>query len=957
MNHVEKTCQKASAMPDEARILELLRDVLESGSTPEEACSGSPELLGEVRKRLQSCREFEAEIEALFPSWESMLKISAGRHGAGAHLPQIPGYELERVLGRGGMGVVYKARHLKLRRSVALKMMLSGPHAGRNELNRFMREAEAVAALRHEHIVQVYDVGDFDGSPYFTMEYVEGGTLAERLAGVPQPALQAAALVARLATAAQVAHYAGILHRDLKPANVLMTADGTPKISDFGLARRLNDEPSLTLTGARMGTPSYMAPEQVVGKHDSFGPAVDIYALGALLYEMLTGRPPFRGESASDTERQVLEQEPVPPSRLNAKVPRDLDTICLKCLQKGPSRRYETAGHVAADLDRFLSGNPIVARPVGAAERVVKWARRRPALAILVGTLLLAVAGAIGFGTKIERLENTRRIEFALREARSRQAVETALSLVIDLRRSERWVEADNVTQDARSRLTDANSPQLRTRFDRVVEDLRIARELQEIRQRYAEPTINGYNFFPANIAYSNLFARIGIGPQIPDGPAASVVRASPVREELLAGLENAAFVARVVGNQAELERLLAVARLADPEPSWGDRFRDPGIWRSREGLLKLVDDARSSGISPAAHQMVIIGVLLNRVGANADTITVLREAHNRDPGDFWLNLEMGNALQRAKKSSEACRYYHAALAVRPTNYVVWHTLAEAFQGAGETGRALVALRKATDLNPRFVVAWYNLIGGLASAGRWDEATAAHRMAVELNPAYADFLQRPYVIVFVADARALAAKKKWSAAADGYAQAFNSKLTDQSEVWFETAAVQLLSGHFDDYRRTCEHMLKQCREGTARPFLAARACTLAPCTTERLLDAAHLSSNELRQAGSEHWSLTEQGALCCRSGRFADAIPLFERSIAANPKEGAAVINWLWLAIAHDKLGHADEAKRWLKKATTWLDQLGPEFPPNPERLSFHLHSWLEAQILLREAAGAPIGK
>src|SRR5262249_49975582 len=228
-----------------------------------------------------------------------------------ADLPRIRGYEVQEVLGRGGMGVVYKAWHRRLHRPVAVKMLLAGAYAQPQELERFLREAETVAGLHHANLVQVYDMGDLDSRPYFTMEYVEGGSLAQKLAGAPQPADQAAALVAALAEAIQVAHQSGIVHRDLKPANILLTADGTPKVTDFGLARRL-DRGGLTLTGVPVGTPSYMAPEQGRGNGDAIGPAADVYALGAILYELLTGRPPFRAESAATTLQQVLAEDPVP---------------------------------------------------------------------------------------------------------------------------------------------------------------------------------------------------------------------------------------------------------------------------------------------------------------------------------------------------------------------------------------------------------------------------------------------------------------------------------------------------------------------------------------------------------------------------------------------------------------------------------------------------------------------
>jgi serine/threonine-protein kinase len=237
------------------------------------------------------------------------------------------------------MGVVYRARHLKLKRTVALKMMLSGAYATAQELARFIREAEAVAGLEHPHIVQVHDVGELEGRPYFTMEFIDGGSLAQSLAGTPQAAARSARLIGTLAGAVEFAHQHGIVHRDLKPANILLTGQGTPKIADFGLARCADAGPELTRSGVRVGTPSYMAPEQAAGHVSAIGPSADVYALGAILYEMLTGRPPFRAATAVETERQVIADEPVPPARLNSKVPRDLETICLKCLQKDPQRR------------------------------------------------------------------------------------------------------------------------------------------------------------------------------------------------------------------------------------------------------------------------------------------------------------------------------------------------------------------------------------------------------------------------------------------------------------------------------------------------------------------------------------------------------------------------------------------------------------------------------------------
>jgi tRNA A-37 threonylcarbamoyl transferase component Bud32 len=300
------------------------------------------------------------------------------------------GYELLEEIGHGGMGVVYKARHTKLNRAVALKMILAGGHAGTAELARFQTEAEAVARLQHPDIVQIFEVGEYDGLPFFSLEFCSGGSLDKKVRGTPVAPREAAALVQRLATAMEAAHQKGVIHRDLKPANVLLTEDGTPKITDFGLAKKL-DEAGQTHSGAIMGTPSYMAPEQAEGKKD-IGPAADIYALGAMLYDLLTGRPPFKGATPMETIRQVVSDEPVPPSRLLPSCPRDLETVCLKCLHKEPRKRYGSAADLAEDLRRFQAGEPITARPVGSLERGWRWCRRNPVVATL--TLFLVLVGA-----------------------------------------------------------------------------------------------------------------------------------------------------------------------------------------------------------------------------------------------------------------------------------------------------------------------------------------------------------------------------------------------------------------------------------------------------------------------------------------------------------------------------------------------------------------------------------
>jgi serine/threonine protein kinase len=262
----------------------------------------------------------------------------------------LPGYEILAELGRGGMGVVFKARHVALDRTVALKMILAGDAATPDDLARFRREARAFARLDHEHIVRIHDYGEADGRPYFVMEFVAGGTLRQRLAGNPLDPDAATRLVGRLAQAAHHAHANGVVHRDLKPANVLMTPDGSPKVADFGLARYLDETSDLTRTGALLGSPAYMAPEQVEGRPGDIGPATDVWALGAILYECLTGRPPFPGSNVFAILDRIRTAAPDPPHHVNPAVPVRLSDICGRCLEKRPADRYPSAEALADEL-------------------------------------------------------------------------------------------------------------------------------------------------------------------------------------------------------------------------------------------------------------------------------------------------------------------------------------------------------------------------------------------------------------------------------------------------------------------------------------------------------------------------------------------------------------------------------------------------------------------------------
>ncbi|MFO0823907.1 MAG: protein kinase [Gemmataceae bacterium] len=388
----------------------------------------------------------------------------------------FPGYEILGEVGHGGMAVVYRARQIGLNRLVALKIILAGRHAPALRRDRFRREAEAIARLRHPNIIQIHEIGVHNGTPFFTMELVEGGSLRDRLGGTPHSPAEAAALIETLARAIHAAHLAEVIHRDLKPANILLRvpeggtgkvapsllAGATPVIADFGLALHQDTDIGLTRTGDVLGTPQYMAPEQAQGQRDEVGPATDVHALGVILYELLTGRPPFAGDNEVDTLLRVMYEDAVPPRQLNPSVPRDLQTICLKCLSKEPARRYPTALELAEDLARFQTGVPVRARPISNLERAAKWVRRYPLVAaLLAGVVVVAGAGFAGVTLAMLEAQSARD-----EEARQRARAEDAFD------RSERSVYFGTIAQ-ARSQWLLNNVPASARLLERCQESRR----------------------------------------------------------------------------------------------------------------------------------------------------------------------------------------------------------------------------------------------------------------------------------------------------------------------------------------------------------------------------------------------------------------------------------------------------------------------------------------------------
>lgn len=466
--------------PSDAQLTDLLADALSTAARDAaarhvEGCLACQEKLAQLtetaesalwRRAQQPPQESQADEEQLLHRLKHLsqyapatVPLFAGRPagqaaravfrqpiGVDAEPPTVPGYDILGELGRGGMGVVYKARQLGLQRTVALKMILTGMQAGPKDLARFRAEAAAIARAQHPNIVQIYDVGEAAGRPYFVLEFVAGGSLDRHLQGRPQPARLAAQLVETLARAVHAAHANGVIHRDLKPANVLLQFDASrwqhaptdswasaklrlavPKITDFGLAKCADGEgadgaaPVLhgpTVTGEVLGTPSYMAPEQAMIPRPLVGPAADVYALGAILYELLTGRPPFTADTSLETIFQVLHNEPVSVTSLQPNVPADLETICLKCLRKEPHKRYHSALELADDVQRFLGDEPIRARPITPVEKLWRWVRRHPLPAGLLGAGLLApVVALVALSLLSARLVRSSALESAAQQA------------------------------------------------------------------------------------------------------------------------------------------------------------------------------------------------------------------------------------------------------------------------------------------------------------------------------------------------------------------------------------------------------------------------------------------------------------------------------------------------------------------------------------------------------------
>lgn len=923
-------------MDADSCIQSILEEMLDSGLTPEEACRDRPDLLPLIRKEWRRKLACDGLFDALFAASDDSVSPAID-------LPEIPGHEIQGMLGHGGMGVVYKARHLGLNRTVAVKMLLNGAYGGPGSRERFLREAESAAGLRHPNIVQVYELGDHRRQPYFTMEFVEGGNLARKLGGVPQAPRDAAALLASLAEAVDAAHRGGIVHRDLKPSNILLTADGTPKIGDFGLARRMEGESGLTWTGVAVGTPDYMAPEQAEARPLAWGPAVDIYSLGALFYELLTGRPPFRAATATETIRQATSREPAPPSRLKGKVPRDAETICLKCLSKEPRLRYGDAASLAADLRRFLAGEAITARPEGRAARLGRRIRRHPLVSGGIAAVALMMIAFTGIGLWLI----WDRAAVAGKAEAERVAMEKAAYQ--DLREAARWLsmsswpQANAAIERASGRLDHRGSADLRRLLDRAARDLALVERLDAIRLERAGSMGGGIADKRADAAYAEAFRSAGFDdPRASMQEQASRIGASNVRDAIVPALYDWSSISGDFGGKVWRA---AIARKADRDPmGWRDRAFDPAASRDRAAFAKIAVDAPVDG-QPVPFLLEFARYLRN---AGEDPLPFLARIQRAHPGDFWANLHLGNALSRAGKPLDAARYYQASLAIRPGTAVVHNNLAMALAGAGRMDDAAEQYLQALRSGPDTAVYHHNLALVLRDLGRHGEAVEHARLAILSEPETAVFrlglgmclasggrddgavqefrravLLGPGLTAARDHLRStLLRMRRFEEAREAWEAYLDSGPADHDR-WYGYAELCLFLGREDDYRRARRALLARFGDSTELHVAerTARACLLLPATGEELERAIALagragSADSSTNPGFRPHAMFVLGLAEFRSGQD-------DRAVASMRGEASGVLGpapGLVLAMAQHRLGHVEEGRKAFEAAVASHD-------------------------------------
>jgi serine/threonine protein kinase/tetratricopeptide (TPR) repeat protein len=1019
----DKTCHltaedgRSEPGSEDLRLAEALQeylDALEAGHPPDRRA-----FLDRYPSLAQTLGTYLDGLDLLHAAspWPDAARLG-GREGPQQEGTPLGDYRLVREVGRGGMGVVYEAVQLSLNRRVALKVLPLAATLDSRQLQRFRNESLAAATLDHPHIVDIHGVGCERGVHYYAMRYIEGHTLAQliqelRQANRPEPLApgrsprpdsptgpgaalstftsarspehfrNVARIGAQVARALDHAHSQGIIHRDIKPSNILVDSDGKAWITDFGLAH-IEAGTTLTVTGDLIGTVRYMSPEQALARRVPLDHRTDVYSLGVTLYELLTLHPAFPSTDRHELLRQIAAVDPALPRKVNPALPGELETVVLKAMEKNPADRYPSAGELADDLRRFLDDEPVRATRPGYWQRLRKWARRHRALvgsaAVVLLVLCLTLGGSIGW---VVRDRAARR---AVATAEARQA----LREVKRLEGQAHWEEARAEVRNARSLLASGGGDEALDRQLREhLADLTLLIAVEKARLRQAEVDIQESRFALelALPEYARAFQAWGVssGKTPPEEAARRLEhRPDPVKKALLAALYAWHAVA-ADHKQAERDWLADVIARADTDP-WRGRMREAlrkDDLPSLAGLARKVDVAEQS-----PELLTILGRVLIRKGQLPPAVDLLRRAQVQYPGDFWLNLVLGSALDQSFQPHQAARYYTAALAVRP-NPLVYLELGSALRRSGYPGAAIVVYQKALALEPRYPKGYYNLANAYRDKGLFDEAIAAYRKSLDLKPVFhrahywLGHAQRRKGLLDEAVAsyeRAIEHEKEEKlfppSAVNWHSfQQVNEvgwylyhqrdpalsdpprarRLAEEAlkvsgrdlEVVFQHAGWLLLTGDREGYRELCADSLK--RFGETRDartvYLLVRLCCL---DVEPVGDVERLTRLARQALDADRWAHTQHtfALVAYRAGRYDEAVTFFRRSLSYwDPPWLANVVNQLALALALHKTGQGAEARRRLEECRRWVAN-HPLDPDNP----LHPHDRIAARLLLREA-------